>query len=656
MPTPPAQAAPTVAEVLRRSRPMILDDWEAMVRELPAARGLERPALIDHVPQLLERIADVVDQLAHGDEGAVPLETAEIHAGERLELGFDLSQVVAEYAALREVVIARILRERTVEERTAALRIVNRAIDGAIAASVDRYAKARERALTAMDRISSAALESRDTDALLRRLLAVFVETTSAVDTVALLFREGDRLVVRASAGLEEEWPPGASLRVGEGFSGSIAQSGKPLELYNAEHSDLVKGTIIRKKGIKTLYGVPLVDGGDVVGVAHMGSQSALQFSTQDKRLFAALATRATATIFQQMLRERLELERGRFLDLVNNLDYTVIWVAAACGRLFSFVSARAEAVTGFTPEEWRASTSFWAEHIPAEDQARVLETFDTSRAAEKEGRCSHRFVAKDGRTLWMQTGVHFMHRNGVGVFRGATVDVTPLQEALRTREEVLAIVSHDLRGPLGVLMNAAWLISVNARDATKQPVIQRSADTSIRVIKGMTRLIDDLMDFASIQAGRLSVQRVPTDLNQVVGDVVTSTSGLAVEKGLDLVANLPEPLPSVPADRDRIFQIFSNLVGNAIKLTPPGGFVQIGGRPRKDEVLLSVTDSGPGISPEELPRLFDRYWRAEGQRHKGAGLGLAIAKGLVEAHGGRIWAESEPGAGATFYFTLATS
>jgi signal transduction histidine kinase len=203
--------------------------------------------------------------------------------------------------------------------------------------------------------------------------------------------------------------------------------------------------------------------------------------------------------------------------------------------------------------------------------------------------------------------------------------------------------------------MNSAWLIGANAHDPNKQALVQRSADTSMRVIRGMTRLIDDLVDFASIQAGRLSVQRVPTDLNHLIAEVVASNGGLALEKSLDLLAEVPEPLPEVMADRDRIFQVFSNLLGNAVKLTPPGGFVRVGGYHRGNEVVLSVADSGPGITADELPRLFDRYWRAEGQRHKGAGLGLAIAKALVEAHGGRIWAESDHGAGATFYFTLST-
>jgi PAS domain S-box-containing protein len=790
---PIASSPPTVAALLRHRQSEILHEWEVRVRDLPVARGLDRPALVDHVPELLERIADVVDRLAHGHEGVVPAETADAHALERLELGFDLSQVVAEYSALREIVIAHIVRERTVEQRTAALRIVNQAIDRAIAASVDRYTQARERTLAAMDRISTAAFESPNLDDLLHRLLKVFGETTGAVDTIALYLRNGDLLHMRAAVGLDEELAEGFSVRVGEGFTGTIAATMKAMELPDAASSPLIRCRSLRQKGIKALYGVPLIEDGEVIGAAHMGSLRAHQFSKQDKRLFTALAARATTAIVQQMLREGLERERAllaavveqlpagviiaeapsgrllhgnrrvdeiwrraflasagvaqyvdweaydtqgrrvmaeewglaraiqkgqtveqqevqivrgdgtrtwilnnaapvrdpsgrvvaavatfvdidprkqdemrlravlgdldherhRFLDIVNNLDYTVIWEADASGRRFSFVSDRAQAVTGFAPAEWNAAADFWAEHVPRDDVARVDATLDECRGAERAGRCSHRFVAKDGRTLWMQTGVHFMHREGRGVFRGATVDVTPLQEALRMREDVLAIVSHDLRSPLGVLMNSAWLVRTHGRDPAKHGLVEKAADTSLRVINRMTRLIDDLMDFASIQAGNLSVHRAPTDLDQLIADVVASLGGLAAEKGLALVADVPEPLPEVVADRDRIVQVFSNLIGNAIRLTPAGGFVRLGARARDREVLLSVADSGPGIAPGHLQRIFDRYWRAAGERRSGAGLGLAIAKALVETHGGRIWAESPPGSGATFYFTL---
>jgi PAS domain S-box-containing protein len=795
VPVPPTTSSPipTVAALLRHRQTEILQEWEARVRDFPVARGLDRPALVDHVPELLERIADVADRLAHGHEGAVPPETADAHALERLELGFDLSQVVAEYAALREIVVSRILRERTVEHRTAALRIVNQAIDRAIAASVDRYTQARERTLAAIDRISTAAFESPSLDDLLQRLLQVFRETTGAVDTIALYLRDGDVLRMRAAVGLDEELAQGFSVRVGEGFSGTIAATMKALELTDAAASPLIQCRTIRRKGIKALYGVPLIEDGEVIGAAHMGSLRAHQFSKQDKRLFTALAARATTAIVQQMLREGLERERAllaavveqlpagviiaeapsgrllhgnrrvdeiwrrsflasagvaqyvdweaydaqgrriaaedwalasaiqkgqtveqqeaqivrgdgtrswilnsaapvrdavgrvvaavatfvdigerkrdemrlhalmtdleherrRFLDIVNNLDYTVIWESDESGRRFSFVSERAAAVTGFTPAEWVEGADFWSEHVPHDDLARLDTTLDDCRAAEREGRCSHRFVAQDGRTLWMQTGVHFMHREGRGIFRGATVDVTPLQEALRMREDVLAIVSHDLRSPLGVLMNAAWLVRTHARDPAKHGLVEKSADTSLRVIHRMTRLIDDLMDFASIQAGSLSVQRAPTDLNQLVADVVANLGGVAAEKGLSLEADVAEPLPEVIADRDRIVQVFSNLIGNAIRLTPIGGFVHVRARPHGREVLLSVADSGPGIAVGDLHRIFDRYWRVPGQRRDGAGLGLAIAKALVEEHGGRIWADSAPGAGATFHFTL---
>jgi signal transduction histidine kinase len=121
----------------------------------------------------------------------------------------------------------------------------------------------------------------------------------------------------------------------------------------------------------------------------------------------------------------------------------------------------------------------------------------------------------------------------------------------------------------------------------------------------------------------------------------------------VDLHLDVRPDLPAAWADRDRLLQVFENLIGNAVKFTPAGGDVTVGAAPRGDEVLFWVCDSGSGIDAEDLPHVFDRFWQSSSARRHGAGLGLAIVKGLVEAHGGRVWADSAPGRGSTFFFTI---
>jgi signal transduction histidine kinase len=142
----------------------------------------------------------------------------------------------------------------------------------------------------------------------------------------------------------------------------------------------------------------------------------------------------------------------------------------------------------------------------------------------------------------------------------------------------------------------------------------------------------------------------------QVAADAVQIQSGLAAAGAHELRLELSTDLPEVDADRDRLLQVFENLIGNAIKFTPAGGSITVGAVQEGMQVLFSVRDNGPGIAPEDQPHLFDRFWQARPTRRDGAGLGLPIVKGIVEAHGGRVWVQSAPETGSTFFFTIPGS
>src|SRR5262245_42515875 len=295
---------------LRHRRRHILRDWERAVRRMPVARDLERPVLMDQLPELLERLAEVAEKVHNGDEASMPDDAADAHARDRLETGFDLNDVVAGSTIVRRTTMSWLARGLMPDE-SGALRAVNHVIDRAMAAAVARYTAARDRTLQAFDRIATASLEYPDLGDLLERLLQVFMETTAAVDTATILLREGDELVVRASVGLEGHGEVESRVKLGEGFSGKVAHERAPLFLASASDSPLVPSEAHRKKGVCAVYGVPLVND-EVIGVAHIGSCSAPEFSQQDRVLFLALANRATTAILQGLLRARLERERAR--------------------------------------------------------------------------------------------------------------------------------------------------------------------------------------------------------------------------------------------------------------------------------------------------------------------------------------------------------
>jgi signal transduction histidine kinase len=168
-----------------------------------------------------------------------------------------------------------------------------------------------------------------------------------------------------------------------------------------------------------------------------------------------------------------------------------------------------------------------------------------------------------------------------------------------------------------------------------------------------MNRLIQDLLDVSSIEAGQFSIDKRPQPVNSLVVDAVEAVQVQAAARSLHLETRLPQASPRVDCDADRVSQVLANLLGNAIKFTEPGGTILVRVEPRASDVLFSVADTGPGIPVPHLPYVFDRFWRTPDPARKGTGLGLSIAKGIVEAHGGRIWVESQVGQGSVFFFTL---
>ena len=247
---------------------------------------------------------------------------------------------------------------------------------------------------------------------------------------------------------------------------------------------------------------------------------------------------------------------------------------------------------------------------------------------------------------------------NDVGRRVAAAVDRALLlraaERAARAREEVLAVVAHDLRNPVSTIgMAAEFLLEEIVSDVPERRMERKSLGIIARCADQMERLIRDLLDVSAIEAGKLSVELSPLGVDLIVNDALELLRPIASSRRIDLVANLPQALPRVAADRERILQVFSNLGGNALKFTAEGGRVEIAARAADASVELSVRDNGPGIPQVDLPHIFDRFWQQKKTARMGIGLGLAIVKAIIAAHGGDIRAESEPGRGSCFTFTL---
>ncbi|MCW5804456.1 MAG: PAS domain-containing protein [Deltaproteobacteria bacterium] len=775
MPATPVPRA-KIGEAIRRHRAEVLAAWRRSVRTLPPAHDMLASQLVDHIPDLLDEVAALAERAATGQAIDAAFRTARRHALDRLDAGFDISAVVRELSLLREALL-RVWSEAHVDLELDDLRTVDAALDLVIGASIQRYTETRERTLAAIDRISAAAFEARDVGELLQRLLAVFRDTTPAVDAAAILLVERGRLCVRAAVGFgggngDGRGPPPSA---GEAFAETIAARRAPVELAHLKPDD---GTW---DGLRALYGVPLVHDGELIGVAHMGSLTATEFSLEERHLFDSMAVRATTGLAQHMLRQelaRVALEREGVLARLESLvaaapvgiafldrELRYVTVNDALARLNGRPAAEhvgrsvldvlppeaADQIvpvlervrdTGETvvdrevaiPGQRTVLTSFFPvrapsgeilgvggviaditaarraqealrgaevsiqsilEHAPAAiwvkasdgtivlANRRVAEVFGRPRD-ELLGRRSedllppelaavheaHDRAAADGaRTIEVEEeipspsgmrtflAIKFPIPSDPPMLGGIATEITErkrmeeeLRIAVRTREDLLAVVSHDLRSPLQAVQLSATLLEGQVGADAR---MRRNVEIVLRSCRRMENLIDDLLDTAMIRMGRLELHRTPEAADALVGEAFDVQARAAAERGLGFARADAASDLRVLCDRDRILRVFVNIVGNAIKFCRPGDAITLGAERAGETVAFSVTDTGPGIQPDLLRFLFDPYWSAAQHRARGSGLGLYIARAIVEAHGGRIWVDSTPGAGARFAFTL---
>ena len=784
-------AAPVVRSFIRRFRSEILAEWKGIARRtIPVAHDLSPVVLVDHIPELLDELADIADEVASELPDAARFETARRHALDRLGEGFGVAAVVQEMSILRDCML-RVWEREHAGGDIGDLRALNLAIDRAIEASVSRFAEARERTLAGMDRIATATLEAANVDELLRRLLDVFMQTTPAVDTAGVLLAEGDRLRLRAAVGLEDDLEAGFSVALGEGFVGVIAAERASRTLRSAYTDDLVKSPMMRKRGVRALYGVPLIHADQVIGVAHMGSLTAHEFSPEDRQFFDSLIARATVGIVHQVLRGELATSRARAEELAGlrahalaklesllaaspigiafvdcDLRYLRINEALAAlngkpvaehiGRTVSEILPdvgdaldrllrdvietgqpklnlefhRTDPATGET-------VSLLANYFPVRGESGgvsgvggiVIDISDARRAQEalrKEQTLLQSIVDHSPAAIWVKNAAgeivlanqqladalghepkavlgkrssdihppeiaHLHQQHDAIVLRenrpieveelapsptgtrtflsikfpipgdpplvGAiATEITQrkqmeqeLRDAVRLREDLLAIVSHDLRNPLNTLQLSVSMLLSHVTDQRARRHIELINRSSLR----MEHLIDDLLDTASMRAGRFQVELEPQKASEVLAEAVDLQRPSADERGITLAQAGDVAGLVIACDRERIVQVFANLIDNAIKFCRAGDTITVTGERDAEHVRFSVQDTGPGIAEDVLPHLFDPYWSGPKHGTQGSGLGLYIVRGIVEAHGGRVWAKSKPGEGARLCFTL---
>jgi two-component system phosphate regulon sensor histidine kinase PhoR len=348
-----------------------------------------------------------------------------------------------------------------------------------------------------------------------------------------------------------------------------------------------------------------------------------------------------TARLYASM--GEVERARARLEAMLANLDEGIVITDA--GGIVVRLNHAAARMLGMTEEAVQGRP--FARVAPDHDIADLLTTALATSTAQFSTIDTGRNGLIVAATAQPVTGGG--ERLGLIVLR----DITELRRLERVRREFVANVSHELRTPLTSIKALVETLAAGARD---DPEVADDFLSRIdEEVDRLTGLVEELLDLARLEAGRVVLQIEPCDPVAVMVQAAERLRPHAERAGLTLrvEADAPTHLPEIAVDRARIEQVLINLIHNAIKFTPAGGSIVVDAHEEPDGVVIAVRDSGVGIAPEELPRLFERFYKTDKARGStGTGLGLAIAKHIVQAHGGTIWAESAPGQGTTFFFT----
>lgn len=538
-----------------------------------------------------------------------------------------------------------------------------------------------EELLASFRRVGDALVAGLDLSETLQIIVNLASEMVHAEVGCLELVGEGGELTVQATRGVRLDVCRLEVAARGDSLGETVLRERQPLRIADIHAETRVITGNPFGGSISAYLGVPLRLRGEVKGVLAVCDRHPGRFTSREMELLGSFANQAAVAIdnarlfsaLQDQVAElsaamtqnavlygRLQLEKDR-LDAIFHNSSDAIYMVDSDLRILAFNPA-AETLTG-----WRKDEAIGARC------ADVIRCNLTAGASGKGAQCSApcpmlrviatkeslpyvelRIVAKDGTTKDVAASHSFIPAsNDTGPYGVAIVrDISPIKEVDRLKSEFVSMVSHDLRTPLAVIKGyAATLLN---------PMLALDQEREKRFIKGindasdrLTRLIDNLLSVSRLESGRFKLNPQQVDVGEIVQRVAASFRSSSRHH---LVVDLPAEGLRVRADRDQVEQVLTNLVSNAIKYSPEGSEIRIAGAGNPTEVEVEVRDQGIGIPPAQLLRVFEKFYRGDAavtKRVSGTGLGLYICKSIVEAHGGRIWVESEPDHGSVFHFTL---
>ena len=622
-----AQRCVRVRSWLTHNQDRLVSEWRAAVRQMPSASEPSADSLVERPPEVLEQIAALAGDLARGTSLDRTFEIARNALGRRGEK-CDISQLLRELSALRDCVIA--LWERSSASNgggdDADVRAIHVAIDALMAAAAERCDQTLR---SGFERIAA------ERERVLGKL-----ESLLAASPIGLAFLDRDLRYLRINEALAAVNGRPVADHIGRSILEMVPDVAPVLEPMLRDV--MARGQIVfnseftrpspRQPGeletyLATFFPVR-APSGEIVGVGGVVSEVTAARQAQEdlrrvQKQMQSILEHTPASIWVKDHTGRIVLANHRLADALGH-PYEHVIGRRSEDLLPAEVAAQHNAHDAIVAGEHRAITA--EEFVPAPEGVRTF------------------------------LSIKFPLPGDPPMVGGIATDISErkqmeeeLRVAVQSRERVLAAVSHDLRNPLSTIQfTSATLLSQLSGDQRWRRQLEIIHRSCVR----MEHLITDLLDMASISAGRLSLHTKPEPADEVLREALDLHQPLADEKKVALVLRGPSEGLLIECDRQRVMQVFENLIGNALKFCRAGDTVTLASERTEDAVCFAVEDTGPGIEAELLARLFDPYWSGPGSPN-GVGLGLYIARGIVERHGGRIDVRSTVGQGSRFSFSI---
>jgi NtrC-family two-component system sensor histidine kinase KinB len=466
--------------------------------------------------------------------------------------------------------------------------------------------------------------------------------------SIALINDEGTHLEFKVASGLGAEGIIGHTMKKDEGITGWTFTSGDSRVVDDVTEDELFSDSLDRKAGITTraLVCAPISVKDEIIGVLSASNPKQGRFEPEQVELLEGIASLAGTAIAQAQLFTATQSARQRYTSLfedsidpifITNLDGDVIEANLRAGE---FLGYSPEALIGRQIRDLHTTEAEEAEFDPQEIR--------TGEMISYEGQAWHH----ESQEIPIEVHLKCISIDQQRYLQWILHDISERRQLDDLRQDLTSMIFHDLRSPLGNVISSLEVMedSITEDDETLSSILSIASRSSRRA----ARLVESLLDLGQLESGQAVLNKTTTSMGTLIAEAVEEVHPTAEAKGHMLRFELAATLPLVSIDSDMIRRVLINLLENAVKYTTSGGTVTIQARAESGEVLISVEDSGPGISPDQQDRIFNKFTRLDRDaKPKGLGLGLAFCRLAVEAHGGKIWVDSEVGRGSTFTFTL---